>query len=67
MTIRKNLSDRLRDYVALNAAESGADILLVEAADALDRQAAEIALLKEGRQLHDEWADHLEHRAKEQP
>jgi hypothetical protein len=61
----KSLSERLRVYAAIAINEIYADHFN-EAADALDRQAAEIALMKEGRQLHDELADHLEHELAQQ-
>ena len=39
---------------------------LRRAADALDAKDGEIALLKEGREHHDAWADHLEHELAQQ-
>jgi hypothetical protein len=56
MTDTKSLSERLRER-----AEYDDLAMLPQAADALDAKDAEIELLKEGRKLHDELADHLEH------
>jgi hypothetical protein len=66
----KSLSERLRTYRTTMVGVRPP--ICTEAADALDAQAAEIELLKEGRKLHDEWADHVEEalaaiRAKEHP
>jgi hypothetical protein len=56
----KSLSERLRKVAAKWPSYSEVGDILLQADAALDQQAAEIELLKEGRQLHDEHADHLE-------
>jgi hypothetical protein len=65
MSDTQSLSERLREGVDPYKLQE-AEAVMDAAADALDAKDAEIDLLTEGRRLHDELADHFEHKLAQQ-